>query len=137
MTKKRSNYNSSRRPEREPKEERYVAFYEGYLSYPMTANDEKAYEKLVWSDFDMDAWLQEQVENGYRLVVGYRKDGDAITAELQDIDTHSDFYGFRLSAGSDTVIEALRTLVYKHTVALKQDWIHCPQPQERETKKRW
>jgi len=103
----------------------------------MTANDNKAYDHVVWSDFKLEDWIQEQIENGYRIVCGLRKDGDAITAELQCIDRHHAWYGWRLSAGSDTYLEAMHTLVYKHTIALQGDWDKCPQPQSRENQKRY
>jgi len=104
------------------REQIYDAEYAGYLVCDLTAENEKQLEKQAISVPDLFSWMGEMVDSGLKLVVVPSRDGASFRAELHDMDSTSDFAGWRLSAFAEDYHSALLVLYFKHVSILSGDW---------------
>ena len=93
----------------------------GFVDCALTDEEKKeARGQNVWEG--IDAWLDELVKVGYRLVVSFDVQHDCAVASLTCTDGNSGNAGFTLTGRGPDAEGALQMLVYKHFVVLKKDW---------------
>lgn len=136
--KKRSNYNSHRRPPAEEREERYVNTYVAYLYHPMPPADVQALQHFEAENIDnVENLIEHLVLNGYKVSFYLTKEGEGVMAEICDLDSHRESHGWRLTAGSRKTIGAFMCLCYKHYKSMAEDWTAMMNAKKRDRPDIW
>lgn len=113
--------------------DRYSAPYAGYCYSYVDADVDKLYTGIENIDL-LIAWMEDRIADGYKVVLGLRKDGQSAYAELHDMDIFSPYAGWRLSAFADSQLGALSYLRFKYDVAFKDGWITQSPARDRATR---
>lgn len=97
--------------------------FKGYIDLPLNEADFKVLDDTHLSGEEIIVQLAAIVNKGYRLALSYDVETRRAKCTLMDVWPTRTSAGWMLSAESDTVVEALTVLLYKHSAKMGNDWV--------------
>lgn len=105
-------------PEKKPQVREWL----GFRDIRLTPEQDDAFDHWDMEDEDVLVFLQESVTSGYKFTLVYNKQNDSYSASFTGGIGCGANAGYTLSAFSDSWFEAVKLLVFKHSVIADGDW---------------
>lgn len=96
--------------------------FKGFVNYKPTEEDYERFQAWDIHDGDLFLLLSEIVSSGYKQGTSYNADNQTFNATLICGDKDSPNYNYGMSAFAPSWYDALRLLIYKHTVIFAYEW---------------
>lgn len=109
-----------------PKKTEKRAEWVGFVDIKLTSEQDDAFDHWDLEDEDVLLLLGSTVAEGYKFTLAYNGSNDNFSASLTGGLATGENAGYTLSAFAETWYEAIKYLMFKHSVVCDGDWRNSP-----------
>lgn len=109
-----------------PKKTEKRAEWVGFVDVKLTSEQDEAFDSWDLEDEDVLLLLGSTVAEGYKFTLAYNGSNDNFSASLTGGLPTGENAGYTLSAFAETWYEAIKYLMFKHSVVCDGDWRNSP-----------
>lgn len=99
--------------------------WEGFAKVEMSDEDKEKFGEWELEDEDVFILMADLLNTGYKLTLSFSEQNNSYNAALTCKDKSSTNSGYTMSAYATAWYQALRVLLYKHTVICGGDWTNA------------